>query len=166
MLIYVSESCPVQPTEIQMQRPEGLPLEDSLGSISAQTTSAEGRERTTRMVDLALGLPLNEEDHKTIRQAWNSMHDNEQSLNQSLSYVRAIPLFLDIEMKKVNSARDPEVQLAIWAAALHRKREHHKWDTSMVMPGIVVNGDNWVYYLTFLRDDGLVKLLPAHCTRS
>ncbi len=81
---------------------------------------------------------------------------DEITLNQSLAYIRDTPLFLDLVPKKTHVNRDPEMQLAIWMAALYSKRLHPGWDTAIAMPGIVVNGYDWHYYLTFEREGDLV----------
>ncbi|KAL8957920.1 MAG: hypothetical protein Q9193_004920 [Seirophora villosa] len=86
--------------------------------------------------------------------------DYERSLNQSMSYIRHTPLFLDFELKKTNQARDPQVQLAIWQVAGYLKKKHHGWDTAIPIPGIVVNGHQWYYYIAFERNDGLILVGP------
>lgn len=112
---------------------------------------------TTRMVDYSLGLFLEEEICDVISKAFKNMGDYEQSLNQSMSYILHTPLLLDLELKKTNQARDPQVQLAIWLAAAYMKRKHHEWDTSFPMPGLVVNGHDWKFYIAFERENGLVR---------
>ncbi|KAI4118160.1 MAG: hypothetical protein LQ341_007633 [Variospora aurantia] len=115
---------------------------------------------TTRMVDFSLGLFLEEEICDVISKAFKNMGDYEQSLNQSMSYIRHTPLLLDLELKKTNQARDPQVQLAIWLAAAYMKRKHHEWDTSFPMPGLVVNGHDWKFYIAFERENGLILIGP------
>lgn len=165
-LIRASETCPIEPVEMRMMRPNGRPLDNGTSSTGAQTIITEDVDVTTsRMVDMALGLELDYEASSIVSRAFETMRDNEHSLNQSLAYIRDTPLFLDFELKKTISNRDPEVQLGIWTAALQLKRLHHGWNTSMPMPGIVVNGHDWVYYLTFEKDDGLVgQQTPSHAS--
>ena len=116
------------------------------------------------MIDWCLGLKLDSADQRTISAAFATMDKFEQSLNQSLGYIRMEPLFLDIEIKKVLSDIDPEVQIAIWASASFLKRRHHHWDTSMPMPAVVVNGHNWDYYIFFPCDNELVSLASCWST--
>ena len=123
---------------------------------------------TSRMVDLSIGLDLDEDDERTVDFAFNKMPDNDQSLNQSLSYIKDTPLFVDIELKKTYSNRDPRVQLAIWKAGAFEKMQYHGWDTSLPMPGITVSGSEWDCFLFFVRDSGLVGIplspyLPIFC---
>lgn len=112
---------------------------------------------TTRMVDCSLGLFLDEPIRDLISKAFKNIGDYEQSLNQSVSYIGHTPLFSDLEVKKTNEARDPLVQLAIWLTAAYLKRKHHGWDTSIPMPGLVVNGYRWEFYIAFERGNGLVR---------
>ena len=109
------------------------------------------------MVDWVLALQLSGPDLHVIRQAFNRCRENEQSLNQTLSYITRFPIFADIEVK-TSSNRDPEVQLGIWAAAAVLKRRHHGWDTEIPMPGIVVDGHAWKWYLLFVVGEEVVCL--------
>ena len=111
------------------------------------------------MVDLSIGLDLEEDDEDIVDAAFNKMPDNDQSLNQSLSYVKDTPLLVDIELKRTYADRDPRVQLAVWKAGGFEKMRYHNWDTSMPMPGITVNGSDWDCYLFFVRDSELVSAI-------
>lgn len=158
-LTQIRETCSIEPVKFRMVRPNGSALDDELRTATSKTSISatdEGGITASRMVDLTLGLDLDNAEADMVTHAFQGMKDNEHSLNQSMAYIRDTPLFLDIELKKAVSNRDPDVQLAIWQAALHSKRLYHGWDTSIPMPGIVVNGFEWQFYLTFERDDGLV----------
>lgn len=96
---------------------------------------------------MALNLSWDEEE--LINEVYNTLRPGERSLNQSLSYICSCPLFADIELKKEQASRDPEVQLALWKAAASLKRRHHGWDSSLPMPGITVNGHIWNFYIFF-----------------
>ena len=139
-----------------MARPSGIPLGDETRTAGSKTATEDGDVTASRMVNMAIGLELDWKDTKTVTHAFATMPDSEHSLNQSLAYIRDTPLFLDLELKRTMSNRDPHVQLAIWQAALHSKRLHHHWDTSMPMPGIIVNGHDWLFYLTFEKEGDLV----------
>ena len=124
---------------------------------SNQTVMTEETAQTVgRMVDWCLALNLDKKEENLVNKAFAGMRGGEQSLNQSLSYIHKCPLFLDIEIKKSQSNRDPEVQLAIWASAALLKRRHHGWDTSMPMPAITINGHSWVYFIFFEGEGDLV----------
>ena len=101
-------------------------------------------------------MNINSDDMDLIEQAFQNSPDMECTLNQSVSYTRYNPLILDIEIKKTLQLRDPELQLAIWAAAALLKKRHHKWDTSMPMPAISINGHKWEYYIFFEMNENLV----------
>ena len=111
------------------------------------------------MVDLSIGLDLDEDEEEIVDIAFNKMPDNDQSLNQSLSYIKDTPLLVDIELKKLWGDRDPRVQLAVWKAGAFEKMRYHGWDTSLPMPGITVNGSEWDCFLFFVRDSDLVSIL-------
>lgn len=160
LLIYTRENCAIEPSDIRMLRPgERWPTDESSKGKGKETEVDKTWKDlwTVRMVDCSLGLFLDEPVCDLISKAFRNIRDNEQSLNQSMSYIRHTPLLLDLELKKTNQARDPQVQLAIWLAAAYWKRKHHGWHTSIPMPGLVVNGHDWDFYIAFERDDGLVR---------
>lgn len=137
--------------------PNGAHLDcDAQTSSSQQVMTEEISQTIGRMVDWCLALNLDDEDEDLVDEAFASMKGGEQSLNQTLSYIHKCPLFLDIEIKKTQSNRDPEVQLAIWASSALLKRQHHGWDTSMPMPAIAINGNSWDYFLFFEMKGDLV----------
>ena len=113
------------------------------------------------MVDLSIGLDLNRDDERTVDSAFNKMLDNDQSLNQSLSYIKDTPLMVDIELEKTYGNRDPRVQLAVWKAGAFKKMRYHGWDASLPMPGITVSESEWDCFLFFVQDSGLVSTLPS-----
>lgn len=140
-----------------MVRPNGHPVDETGSAAASSNVSVEDAEVTiTRIVDICLGLDLSLAVNSIVTNAWKTMNDYEHSLNQSVAYIRQTPLFLDIELKKTNQSRDPQVQLAIWMAGLYEKRRYHKWDTSIPMSGLIVNGSEWLFYVAFVRDGGLV----------
>ena len=147
--------------------PNGVQLTYDAQTSSSQTAVTEESAQTVgRMVDWCLALNLDDEDEDLVDEAFAGMRGGEQSLNQSLSYIHKCPLFLDIEIKKSQSNRDPEVQLAIWASAALLKRRHHGWDTSMPMPAIVINGHSWVCYIFFEGKGDLVYICTCNRPRS
>ncbi|CAO1603204.1 hypothetical protein XANCAGTX0491_006796 [Xanthoria calcicola] len=144
-----------------MVRPNGHPVDETGSAAASSNVSVEDAEVTiTRIVDICLGLDLSLAVNSIVTNAWKTMNDYEHSLNQSVAYIRQTPLFLDIELKKTNQSRDPQVQLAIWMAGLYEKRRYHKWDTSIPMSGLIVNGSEWLFYVAFVRDGGLIMMGP------
>lgn len=133
-------------------------------SESTREGSSESPSTTSRTVDLSIGLDLNRNDERIAVSALNKLPANAHSLNQSLGYIKHIPLLVDIKLKPTNSERDARVHLAIWKAGGFKKMRYHGWDTSMPMPGITVDGDRWRCYLFFVRGSGLVGFpyLPTH----
>ena len=147
--------------------PNGAYMDHSSSSLDSRTvTTDEGFQTVGRMVDWCLTLELNDEDEEIIDRGFATMQGGEQSLNQSLSWIHKFPIFLDIEIKKSQSNRAPEVQLAIWAASALRKRQHHGWDISIAMPAIAVDGHMWTYWIFFASEGDLVcsiAALPSSC---
>lgn len=142
-----------------MERPGGEILE--IETVRTHDSTTESPSTTSRMVDLSIGLGLKRDDERTVAHAFSKMPDHDQSLNQSLSYIKDTPLLVDIELKKTYADRDPRVQLAVWKAGGFEKMRYHNWSTSMPMPGITVNGSEWDCYLFFVRDSELVSALPS-----
>ncbi|KAL8710655.1 MAG: hypothetical protein Q9220_004879 [cf. Caloplaca sp. 1 TL-2023] len=151
VVLFNVETCSIQPVEFKPIRPDTqLPLDNE-----SDHTSSTVQENLGRMVDWALALQLSDQDLGLINRAFSRSLDHEHSLNQSLSYISDHPIFADIEVK-TRSNRDPEVQLAIWAAGAILKRRHHGWKTSIPMPAIVVDGHSWKWYLIFELGDAVV----------
>ncbi|KAL8661202.1 MAG: hypothetical protein Q9202_005804 [Teloschistes flavicans] len=150
------ESCAVNPEEIRMLRPGRQRYVDETNSTTS--TSANNSVTTTRMVDICLALNLEDTAREVVTRSWATWPDNLRSLNQTVSYIRIRPLFLDIEIKQLNQDREPLVQLGIWMAGLYEKRKLHGWDQSAPMPGLVVNGDRWDLYIGFARGDGVIMM--------
>lgn len=139
-----------------MERPDGNRFEAD--TVETHESASDSASTTTRMVDFSIGLILKREDEILVKEAFSNMPDHGQSLNQSLSWIRAFPLILDIELKRANSSRDPLVQLAIWKAGAYRKMLFHQWDLTMPMPGITVDGSIWELYLFFPLNTKLVSI--------
>ncbi|KAL8804080.1 MAG: hypothetical protein Q9182_002793 [Xanthomendoza sp. 2 TL-2023] len=146
--LFNIENCPIGPDELKPLRPNsGQHIDEALQSTSSKSDTTEN---INRMVDWSLGLELGLDDAPLIQEAYKMCSDNEQSLNQTLAYVEGCPLFLDLEIKKANTARSPEVQLATWAAAGILKKRHHGWNSNMIPTlAIAVDGHEWCYYIIF-----------------
>lgn len=161
-----STRCTISPSDLYTRMPGGRqPLnydaEDT--SRTTETTSTQNADRKiSKMVDWSLGLDIDYMDSIKIDKAFRFCDDREHSLNQSRSFIKRVPIFLDLELKKILQMRDPEVQLAIWKSGWLLKARHHRWDTSLPMPGITVMGHEWSYYLFMAAGDGLVRVTRSH----
>ncbi|KAL8711017.1 MAG: hypothetical protein Q9225_007184 [Loekoesia sp. 1 TL-2023] len=153
------ETCTIAPQEIRLTSSSGEPI-----AVEKSVTDADNDNSTTpigRMIDWVLALRLNHNDTKVISDAFSTLQYAKRSLNQSLTdFLRKCPIFLDIELKKELSARDPEVQLAVWASAGLRKKQLMQWSTGLPMPGIVVDGHMWTGYLFFEQNQHVIMLGP------
>lgn len=81
--------------------------EASTSSVGASKSSEKKMDSETpasmaKMVDLCLGLVLSREDLDDLNSRWAVGTRHEDSLNQSLKFIKPYPLMLDIEMKKKN----------------------------------------------------------------
>ncbi|KAL8896778.1 MAG: hypothetical protein Q9207_007541 [Kuettlingeria erythrocarpa] len=158
LTILNTERCSINPVELHTVMPNGKPLlitesgsmksgSSKAGKSIADDSQAEEDPTVSKMIDWCIGLQLGWEDDSIINRAFSTVRPNMRSLNQSLSFIDMVPLIVDIELKKTNPGRDPELQLAIWKCAALKKNREMGWDTSMPMPGIVVEGHNWFYYI-------------------
>lgn len=112
-----------------------------------------------RMIDWTFGLKLAGEETEDIHQKFKTIPLSANSLNQTLSYPKYHPLFLDIELKRALSPVDPRVQLAVWKSAWLKKMQHHEWDTAMPMPAVTITGHAWEYYLFYPADSNGEQLV-------
>lgn len=177
MRIINVETCSIEPSPLHTTMPAGQRY--SYSSETNVTTSSEASDARriqavkddnqstedkaiSKMVDWCVGLKLSPVQDREVGEAFGCIGYNERSLNQSLSFIKKMPLFLDIEVKKRQPGRDPELNLAIWASGALKKKLHHHWDTSMPMPAIVIEGHHWKYYLFFYVEGHLVMMGPNH----
>ena len=155
-----SESCAITPIN-RPQMKNGQPLPYETESVGGYTTTSNGEQGLTmaRMIDWCLGFITSKENRDIIRQAYASclLDEDDCSLNQSRAFIKAWSLFVDFEIKKVLSVRDPLVQLAIWNSATLIKKRRHGWDTTFPVPAIAVNGPSWDLYLFFEMNGDLVS---------
>ncbi|KAL8933337.1 MAG: hypothetical protein Q9216_006413 [Gyalolechia sp. 2 TL-2023] len=150
------ESCSIAPNEIRPTSSTGEPI------VTDKSVTDTDNESSTipigRMIDWVLALRLDHEDNMLISDAFAKVPFSCRSLNQSLTdFLRKCPTFLDFELKKEQAARDPEVQLAVWASAGLKKKKLMGWSTELPMPGIVVDGHKWTCYLFFEQKQYLVS---------
>ena len=139
-----------------MKRPVGAVRIGNGASAKSDAKSETASDDIDRMINWCLAVNIDERTMDLIRQGYRSSANNECSLNQYLSYIRNNPLILDIVIKEPLQLGDTDVELAVWAGSALLKKRYHKWDTSMPMPAIVVDGHRWDYYIFFELDNNLV----------
>ncbi|KAL8992936.1 MAG: hypothetical protein Q9169_006728 [Polycauliona sp. 2 TL-2023] len=136
---------------------------DEPGDQEAKDGGRKKPESTiSKMVDWCVGLMLTPQENALVSTAWRHLGGQwgERSLNQSLSFIRTTPLVIDVELKKNQQPSNPEKQLIIWASGAGAKRRHHKWDTSLPIPGITVKGHMWNYFISTRIKDDFVMIGP------
>lgn len=139
-------------------------------SGEAESTTDDSTEQGSdpkgvrKMVDWCLALALGYKDEGILEKAFATIYANECSVNQSLSYIRRSPIFLDVELKKKQPATDPEVELAIWASGALQKKLHHGWDTTLPMPAITIEGHIWSWYMFIPKKRRKSKTTGLVCT--
>ena len=120
---------------------------DDQASVSSNKSDLASTNTIARMVDYAMGLNLDDAASERVDNAFVHLKDFEKSLNQTDGVERETPFAYYVEIKKKTSARDPDVQLAVWVSAAWRKMQYHDWDCSLPIVGITVDGFNWMYFL-------------------
>ncbi|KAL8707344.1 MAG: hypothetical protein Q9220_007619 [cf. Caloplaca sp. 1 TL-2023] len=165
MVIFNAEQCAIGPPNLRTMLPNGLKFnyptepQDTAASDNAdnQTVDEQG---VKKMVDWIVGLNLSPDVEEAADAAFRLCRRDERSFNQSQSFINETPIFLDIEVKKDQPARDPELNLAVWASAAFKKKQFHGWSTEMPMPAIVIEGRRWDYYLFFVKGHRLIMMGP------
>ena len=71
------------------------------------------------------------------------------SINQTSSFVNFTPIFLNIEVKRKNSNKDPLIQLAAWISAEFEKRRIEHYSLDMPVLAIEIEGDQWGLYIVY-----------------
>ncbi|KAL8649975.1 MAG: hypothetical protein Q9210_004089, partial [Variospora velana] len=149
------ETCSIAPGRIRLASSTGEAITTEENSTTV-TTESGNLTPIGRMIDWVLTLELNDDEMELISGAFATVEYVWRSMNQSLTdFVRHCPVFVDFELKKELSVRDPEVQLAVWAAAGLLKKRQMQWSTELPMPGIVVDGHLWTCYLFFEQNETL-----------
>ncbi|KAL8709029.1 MAG: hypothetical protein Q9220_006153 [cf. Caloplaca sp. 1 TL-2023] len=145
------EDCAIEPMEVRpvrLQPPKGEE-DETLG----EPLSDYARVATATMVDWTLGLALTEHEHNIIQSAYTLLYDNGRSLNQTMGFVKDVPLFCDFKIQRLYGKVASEFQIGVWAGASYMKRKLHGWDTRNPMLGICVDGYRWNLYVLYERED-------------
>ncbi|KAL8823992.1 MAG: hypothetical protein Q9170_008277 [Blastenia crenularia] len=148
---YNIEDCSIEPGEIRPVRLQ--PLKGSEDETLGEPLTDYARVATAKMVDWTLGLTLTDYEHGIIQRAYISLRDNGRSLNQTMGFVKDVPLFCDFEIKRLHSDVPPEFQIGVWGGAKYLKCKLHGWDTKIPMLGICVEGYTWNLYVLYETDD-------------
>ncbi|KAL8650556.1 MAG: hypothetical protein Q9210_003748 [Variospora velana] len=155
------EDVSIELNEFRIRTRQGQILDWDEQSTSNSATTNNNTERSiSRMIDWCVAIDLSDEELKVVQKGNSELPDMVKSLNQSTSWIRSWPIFLDVELKKTLTDRDPKVQLAIWACGGMLKRRWHHWSTNLPFPGITITGPKWEYFLFFEMDEDLIMIGP------
>ena len=75
------------------------------------------------------------------------------SINQTSTFVNLVPMFLNVEVKRKNSDKDPLIQLGAWISAEFEKRRIEHYSLEMPVLAIEIQGDQWGLYMVY-ADEG------------
>lgn len=124
---------------VQSDRPSSSTSEISpshLCMLSADGTMAD----LNKKIDYAVGLDLSLEAVRTLQ-------DVKKSINQTSTFMSHTPIFLNVEVKRYASARNPRVQLAAWIAAEFNKRQMEGWPLDMPVLAVEIEQDSWLLHV-------------------
>lgn len=129
----------------------------NIAPVSNRPIHPEKALAFSKRIDYVLGLPPSSSEQSAIRKYFCILTADEQSLNQALTSIPELPIFLDIEVQK-GDPRDPLIQAWIWCAA-GVKKLRMGWTTELPMPVVIVKEDYWVLYIGSFRGNKLVTIL-------
>lgn len=104
--------------------------------LSADGTMAD----LNKKIDYAVGLNLSLTAVRTLQ-------DVKKSINQTATFINHTPIFLNVEVKRYASARNPRVQLAAWIAAEFNKRHIEGWPLDMPVLALEIEQDSWLLHI-------------------
>ena len=105
-----------------------------------------------KRIDAAIGLDLPLKKREALKSGVFS--DGIPSINQTASFVNFIPMFLNVEVKRPNTNRDPLIQLGTWIAAEFTKRKNEGYSLDMPVFAIEIEGDIWNLHMVYAPEDG------------
>ena len=114
------------------------------------------------MINSCLSLRLDDAELDGIMEAFTTWNPSSKVSINPLLY-QAMPAVPRIGIKETLSKHNMEVQLGVWVAGSLGNEQRHKWDTSMPMPAIAVNGHDWTFYLTFDLSGDLACSIALLC---
>jgi hypothetical protein len=104
-----------------------------------------------RQIDLIMGLGLSSSDLQKLEAGY--YRASVLGINQTGdAFPRFTPIFLNVEVKRPQSSIDPLVQLAVWVAAEFKKRAIERWDRSMPVMAVTIDGHIWNLYIVYEPD--------------
>lgn len=121
---------------------------------------AKGNKFVLEKVDCALYLNPTPHLSTKIQRKLETVPIDERSVNQtSAGFLRHLPLFASIELKRQTLGTDPLVQLGIWTAALAERlrrfqREGENESDLKFTLALTVVGHDWKIYYCFTTEDG------------
>jgi hypothetical protein len=104
--------------------------------LSADGTMAD----LNKKIDYAVGLELSLD-------AVRRLQDAKKSINQTAAFMNHTPVFLNVEVKRYASARNPRVQLAAWIAAEFNNRHNEGWPLDMPVLAVEIEQDSWLLHI-------------------
>lgn len=99
-----------------------------------------GMADLNKKIDYAVGLDLSLESVRTL-------NDVQKSINQTASFMNHTPMFLNVEVNRYASARNPRVQLAACIAAEFNKRVSESWSLNMPVLAAEIEQDSWLLHI-------------------
>lgn len=105
-----------------------------------------------KRIDAAIGLDLSSTKHAILAGGVYS-EGSLPSINQTASFVNFTPMFVNIEVKRQNTDRDPLIQLGAWIAAEFTKRKREGYGLDMPVLAIEIEGDDWKLHMVFAVND-------------
>lgn len=117
-----------------------------------------------RKIDFIMGLRLPLSDQEKLARG-NYRSEAGPSINQISGFIRYVPMFLNVEIKKQHVAADPLVQLAVWIAAEFKKRMLEGYSRSMPVVAVTIEGHNWQLYVAYEPEFQSKELKRLVCQR-
>ena len=102
---------------------------------------------TDKRIDCAIACPLSKDQKGWLNAG--RFATGCASLNQTSTWTNLKPMFLNVEVKTITGARDPDVQLGIWIGAEFEKRRHEGYPMEMPIIAIAVLEDYWQMYIAY-----------------
>lgn len=94
-----------------------------------------------KRTECAIGLKNSASDRGVLKRGVYQI-DGVSSINQSSSFMNFIPVFGNLEIKRLHTGRDPLVQLAAWIIAEHNERMIEGYSIETPILAVTVDGTN------------------------
>lgn len=101
-----------------------------------------------KKIDYAIGLDLSSSERFALERG-QYMEGTSPSINQTATMANMTPIFINIEVKRRNTDKDPLIQLAAWVAAEFQKRMNEGYGLDQPVLAIEIDGDLWQLYMVY-----------------